>query len=294
MEETNKPAGIEKLAAALAKAQSKFTNPEKNRTVKVTHKAGGSHSYSYATLDEVLNCTRGPLSENGLAFVQLVTTQDGSPCLITKLIHESGQEIEAVYMLPTGLGVQEFGAAITYARRYCACPMLGIAGETDTDGEEAQAAQETADEARKAAAAEKVKAMAAEGRLKSAHTGKTIKPEDVKADGSIGMKPEVKPEVKPGKKPEAKPEVKPGPEPEEDNLPMDFPTDPDPVIDERLRKKLAESRLTLREFRAWGVGKGNIPADMQMDKLNPTFVDTVLKQWDSVAKSIRAFGEANK
>ena len=271
--------GVEKLAAALAKAQAKFKNPEKNRTVKVQHKAGGSHTYSYATLDTVLDATRGPLSENGIVFTQLVTTRDGQSVLVSKLIHESGQELESVYPLPTGLGMQEFGAAITYARRYCACPMLGIAGETDTDGEEAQAAQELVDETKKAEAADRLKKIAAEGRLKSAYTGAPIKPEDIKTEA-----PKATPPATTTPTPTAAPAATP---PTEDKIPMGFPTDPDPAIDKRLEAKLRESRITLREFKDYAVKKGHFPAAMDMSKLEAKYLNTIISNWETVKTNIK-------
>jgi sRNA-binding protein len=257
MEGTTNTSGIEKLATALAKAQAKFKNPPKNRTVKVQHKAGGSHSYSYATLDEVLDGVRGPLSENGIAFLQLVTVRDGMNVLVTQLIHESGQMIESVYKLPEGLGSQEYGAAITYARRYSACPMLGIAGETDTDGEQLEAAEEKAAEEKKAVAFEKLKQAATEGRLTDANTGKKI------ASAEIEKKKEEKKEEKP-----------------EDNIPMDN-------IDKALQAKLDESKITLSQFKTWGVKKGNWPEEMDMTKLEKGFITVILKNWVKVIEAIK-------
>lgn len=260
--------GIEKLAAALAKAQAKFKNPEKNRTVKVVHKTGGSHSYSYATLDEVLDCTRGPLSENGLAFVQLVTMRDGLNVLVTQLLHESGQMIEAVYKLPEGLGSQEFGAAITYARRYSACPMLGLAGETDTDGEQRELEEEKATEEKKALVLEKFKKAATEGRLTDANTGKKI----------TGAEAQKKEDAKQEKKEEPKKE-EPKKEPE-DNIPMDF-------IDKSLQAQLEESKITIQQFKKWGVDTGNWPDTMDMTKLQASFIKAVLKNWPKVMAKIK-------
>jgi len=261
--ETN-TTGIDKLATALAKAQAKFRNPEKNRTVKVAHKTGGSHSYSYATLDEVLDCTRGPLSENGIAFVQLVTVRDGQNVLVTQLIHESGQMLEAVYKLPEGLGSQEYGAAITYARRYSACPMLGIAGETDTDGEQIEAAEEKAAEEKKAATIERMKGMAKAGLLTDANTGKKITSTEIQ------------------KREDAKQEKKEEPKKDEpeDNIPMDF-------IDKSLQAKLEESKITIQQFKKWGVDTGNWPDTMDMTKLQASFIAAVLKNWPKVMAKIK-------
>lgn len=275
--------GIEKLAAALAKAQAKFKNPEKNRTVKVQHLKGGSHTYSYATLDEVLDCTRGPLSENGIAFVQLVTIRNGMNVLVTQLIHESGQMIEAVYQLPealkivtdekgnkitTGVSIQEYGAAITYARRYSACPMLGLAGETDTDGEQREEAEEKTAEEKKAQILEKFKKAATEGRLTDANTGKKI----------TGAEAQKREDVKQEKKEEPKKE-EPKKEPE-DNIPMDF-------IDKALQAQLEESKITIQQFKKWGVDTGNWPDTMDMTKLQASFIKAVLKNWPKVMAKIK-------
>lgn len=254
MEETK---GVDQLAAALARAQAKFKNPEKNRTVTVRHKTGGQHSYSYATLDAVLDSVRGPLADNKLAFVQRLDVRDGHNVLITTLLHESGQQISACYVLPSGLGVQEYGAAITYARRYSACPMLGIAGETDTDGEEAQAAQEQVDEQRKAESAAKLREMAKAGKLVSAHTGKPMSDDEFKA----GL---------------------PKPKPEDDAIPMEFPK-----LDARLAEALRKDSFTVEQFKAWGVAKGNFPAETDVSKLPESFIKAVLANWDKVRAAIK-------
>lgn len=128
------------LAEALARAQGKMTNPPKNKTVRVRAKGGSSYEYSYTPLDEVLDAIRGPLSENGLAVTQLVMAGPEHTVLVTRLLHTSGQSIESHYPLPRNAGSQEMGSAITYARRYSLCSMLGIAGETDDDAQQAEQA----------------------------------------------------------------------------------------------------------------------------------------------------------
>jgi hypothetical protein len=175
--------------------------------------------------------------------------------------------MEAVYKLPEGLGSQEYGAAITYARRYSACPMLGIAGETDTDGEQLEAAEEKAAEEKKAQVLEKFKKAATEGRLTDANTGKKITGAEVKKMD----------EAKQEKKEEPKKE-EPKKEPE-DNIPMDF-------IDKSLQAQLEESKITIQQFKKWGVDTGNWPDTMDMTKLQASFIKAVLKNWPKVMAKI--------
>ena len=124
-------AGIEKLSAALVAAQGEMTNPPKTKTVYA-----GQKKYSFAPLPEIIDAVRPVLKKHGLAVVQLVRER----ILETRLMHTSGQWIGAAYSLPGIADSQAMGSAISYARRYCLCAMLGIAGEDDEDGEAATAA----------------------------------------------------------------------------------------------------------------------------------------------------------
>lgn len=126
---------INELAAALAKAQGAFTNPSKNRTVRVNTKSGGSYDFAYATFDAIVEAARKPLSDNGLAFTQTVESGDGRAVLVTTLLHSSGQWLASSTPLMTeGSGNQAFGSAMTYQKRYQLTAMLGISADEDDDG----------------------------------------------------------------------------------------------------------------------------------------------------------------
>jgi hypothetical protein len=129
--------GIGELAKALSTAQAKFEAVGKDKTAKITGEK--AYSYSYADLASVLAAVRKPLSENGLAIVQVITWGDGHSWLVTKLLHSSGQYIESTYPLREYTRPQEMGSALTYARRYSLTALLGIAAEEDDDGASAQA-----------------------------------------------------------------------------------------------------------------------------------------------------------
>jgi hypothetical protein len=88
---------------------------------------------SYAGLGAVWSAIRGPLSRNGLAVIQLQTTGPGENAFVeveTTLVHSSGEWVSGALRLPApggGAGLQSFGAALTYARRYGLQAMVGIA-----------------------------------------------------------------------------------------------------------------------------------------------------------------------
>jgi hypothetical protein len=130
------------LAAALAKAQGSINPPAKTRKVDFTDKNGRRVKYNYADLADVIDCIRKPLSENGLAVTHRLEFRTEGYGLITELIHEAGEKLSAWYPLPEpgNIRPQEFGSAITYARRYSLSALLGIASEEDDDAEAASPA----------------------------------------------------------------------------------------------------------------------------------------------------------
>jgi hypothetical protein len=122
---------INELAKALAEAQTELQNPTKKKTAKV-----GTYSYSYADIAEVLDTVRPVLARHGIAITQ-PTVLDGDVLLIhTVLTHASGQQMASSYPVCRLSGEhQKMGAALTYARRYALCSMIGVAAEDDTDAQ---------------------------------------------------------------------------------------------------------------------------------------------------------------
>ena len=125
------PASIAKLAAALSIAQGKIDAAKKsNENLHFKSK--------YADLASVWDACRTPLSENGLAVVQLPEVVDGRVAVVTRLIHSSGEEISSRLSVKlAGDGPQAIGSALTYLRRYALMAMVGIAPDED-DGEAAE------------------------------------------------------------------------------------------------------------------------------------------------------------
>lgn len=131
---------IDKLAEALAKAQGAMKHPQKNKQVMMDLKTGGKVKYSYADLADQIDAYRVPFAENGLSMVQIpYVTEDRNLAVLTRLMHASGQWIDAPLEMHLANGLpQTIGSAITYARRYSGAGFAGLAAEDDDDGNIAQ------------------------------------------------------------------------------------------------------------------------------------------------------------
>lgn len=126
-------AKIEKIAAALSKAQGEIRNALKD--------SENPHFKSqYADLASVWDACRGPLSKNGLSVTQTtgliqVSREKSLMMLTTVLMHESGQWISSGYPVePQQQTPQGFGSALTYSRRYSLASLVGVAPDEDDDG----------------------------------------------------------------------------------------------------------------------------------------------------------------
>ena len=76
------------------------------------------------------------LSAHGIALIQPTRFRDGITVVETYLIHgESGEYLGCEYpVVPSKADPQGLGSALTYARRYSLCSLLGIAADDDDDG----------------------------------------------------------------------------------------------------------------------------------------------------------------
>lgn len=126
------PAREDKLITALVSAQADIRQPVKNAT-------NPHFKNKFADLGECFDCVRAPLAKHGLVVTQLVQTMANGevPYLETKLLHSSGQNISSDYPLPKDATPQQMGSAITYAKRYALCAMLGLVADEDEDANEA-------------------------------------------------------------------------------------------------------------------------------------------------------------
>ena len=146
----NQSQDITELSRAMLQVQQGIRPAMKDATNPFTRS-------NYATLNSVMESCRDALLSQGILFTQLpcpapVELGAGHIGLETRLIHaESGQWISSMAVIPLPKNdPQGMGSAITYARRYSLCAMLGIVTEDD-DGESAKISQQTATTQRRGA-----------------------------------------------------------------------------------------------------------------------------------------------
>jgi hypothetical protein len=120
-----KSESIKEIATALCKFQGEVETIRKSET-------NPFFKSKYASLADILNVIRKPLSDNGLSFVQFPKGQ----CLLeTMLMHISGEwMLESYEMKPTKNDPQGLGSVITYQRRYALGAILGLNIDEDDDG----------------------------------------------------------------------------------------------------------------------------------------------------------------
>ena len=137
MDNIEKPATPQhdKLFTALAVAQGLIQNAEAREEAEVKNKEGKFlYSFKYADLAACLDVIRKPLSDNGLALIQIPSLGDSKDGINavhmrTVLGHgESGQSISCeMTMYPEKSGPQPVGGVMSYLRRYSLCSLIGVA-----------------------------------------------------------------------------------------------------------------------------------------------------------------------
>jgi hypothetical protein len=130
----NSSQSIANLTASLVKAQARIEGAAKDKT--------NPHFRSkYADLSSVVEAIKGPITDQGLAYTQVLHDADASAKVETIILHSSGEWLSCgVISVPVSKhDAQGYGSALTYARRYSLSAAFGVAPEDD-DGNAAAAA----------------------------------------------------------------------------------------------------------------------------------------------------------
>jgi len=125
------------IAKALAAFQAEAPTVSKGKTAKVPTKSGGSYSYTYANLADVVEAAYPLLSKHGLSFSCVPRPTERGYELAGVLLHVSGEKLEGSLPLSGGTP-QELGSALTYMRRYLLGAMTGLVTDDDDDGAASQ------------------------------------------------------------------------------------------------------------------------------------------------------------
>ena len=120
-----KSESIKHIAAALNKAQAEMSGAKK----------GANNPFfksKYADMNSVVDAVRIPFCNNGLSYSQFPIMQDNKVGVETILMHESGEWMSDILVLPmVKQDPQAAGSAITYAKRYALQSIAGIPSEDD-------------------------------------------------------------------------------------------------------------------------------------------------------------------
>ena len=238
---------IQEVAAALVAAQAELSNPPKSKMVR-----GSKYSYTYADLADVIDIVRPVFSKHGLSILHLMQKDSADYILIARILHKSGQSIDSVFPVPSGLTAQEMGSWMTSMRRYSTCNMAFMAGETDEDGKTASDSQQTIEAEKVNNAKIALEELKKKGLMKSAYTGEVIKPE---------AKPEEKPEV---------------------NVDQT-------LINAKLLAAMQKEKITPEQLHAYYTDKGHYPASVQPQDLEEDYISILLDDgnWKKAVKQMK-------
>lgn len=134
---SEKKTEIPTLYIALAQLGKKIKNPKRSKEVEVKYKnSDKKYKFKYAPLDKIFEEIRPILAELDLSFYQTVDREDGNNWMSTVITHKCGESIKSKIPIPgkTPEKLQDYGAMLSYLKRYGFCAALGIASEDDNDG----------------------------------------------------------------------------------------------------------------------------------------------------------------
>ena len=129
----NKSESIENLSKAMSEFQKNLKQPLKDAN-------NPFFKSKYVPLENVVEAITEAAGPLGISFMQYASGDDNGNIEVgTIILHQSGEFIEfpSVRMKPGKQTPQEYGSAITYAKRYALSAVFGITSDKDDDGNEA-------------------------------------------------------------------------------------------------------------------------------------------------------------
>lgn len=130
---------------AISQFQEECPKILKARKASISTRGGGSYSYHFASLSDLMSTISPVMGPLGLSVSFRMRYADGQVVATCLVAHEMGHsessgEVAMPYDKGDGTGAnpaQRVGIASTYAKRYALLAILGIAPEDDTDGQDA-------------------------------------------------------------------------------------------------------------------------------------------------------------
>ena len=117
---------MKQIYSAFVKAQKEFGVLLKDTT-------NPFYKSKYADLNACVNTVLTALNNNGIGLVQTCHESDSGVIVETLFIHESGEQLSCgkLHVPAIKQDPQQYGSALTYARRYSLMAACGIAPEDD-------------------------------------------------------------------------------------------------------------------------------------------------------------------
>lgn len=127
--------------SAVSQFQAICPTLEKTKRVEFTNKAGYKTKYSYASLGDIVESIKKPLSDKGLSFrweIQDTENKLTVTCIVSHLLGHSEKTTMSAAKDDSGgkNEIQQRGSSITYLQRYTLIAALGIStADEDVDGQ---------------------------------------------------------------------------------------------------------------------------------------------------------------
>jgi len=100
--------------------------------------------YRYVTLQNYYDVCINHLLDEGLFITHLETISEGSPYIVTSIRDvDSTETIESWTLLDKGLTIQNYGAALTYYKKYHISSLLCLRVDNDDDAESVERNRKT-------------------------------------------------------------------------------------------------------------------------------------------------------
>lgn len=128
---------LDQIAPALVAVFAVSRTVGTDASAKIDTKGGDGYRYDYATLSQVYGAVRASLADAGVVPMQTTVIDEAAGAVLlrcsTRLLHSSGQWIEndAVVSVDSRGRAQQWGAAMSYARRYSLLLALSVATGDD-------------------------------------------------------------------------------------------------------------------------------------------------------------------
>ncbi len=127
-----------KEAFVQAMADFQAECPVIEKTKKVMNKDGTTIRYKYAPIDSIVEQIKEPLAKHGLAYTWTVKNDPGLITATAMVTHKLGHSETSSFQVPIDTegymtAPQKFASALTFAKRYSLCNILGISTGEDDD-----------------------------------------------------------------------------------------------------------------------------------------------------------------